>query len=139
MNSVLDRYIPYKGDIPYRKSRFVASEAGTATAYGPRPRARPADHRAPGTYEGMIVGVTQRGVDVTLNVCKQKQKTNFRAAGVDDAPVLSPPLDMSLESALEFIAEDELIEVTPQSIRLRKKILNSGERIKRQKRREQGR
>ncbi len=143
MNSVLDRYIPYKGDIPYRKKQvLVASEAGTATAYA-------LDHAqergqliiAPGTevYEGMIVGVTQRGEDVTLNVCKQKQKTNFRAAGVDDAPVLSPPLDMSLESALEFIAEDELIEVTPQSIRLRKKILNSGERIKRQKRREQGR
>ncbi|MDO5734173.1 MAG: translational GTPase TypA [Eubacteriales bacterium] len=138
LNSVLDRYVPYRGDSPKRnKQVLVAAETGVATAYAlSHAEARGQLMITAGTqvYEGMIVGVTQRGEDVSVNVCKQKQKTNFRAAGVDDAPNLSPPIQMTLESALEFIDEDELIEVTPENIRLRKKILNSGERIKQQKR-----
>ncbi len=137
LNSMLDRYIPVKGQSPRRNVQvLVASETGQATAYAlSHAEARGQLMISPGTavYEGMIVGTTQRGEDVALNVCKQKQKTNFRAAGVDDAPNLSPPIEMSIERALEFIAEDELIEVTPESLRLRKRILNAGERIKIQK------
>lgn len=138
INSVIDSYVPWRGPSPERHQQvLVAADTGTATAYAlAHAEARGELIISPGdrVYEGMIVGVTQRGEDVTLNVCKEKQKTNFRAAGVDDAPRLSPPLHFSIERALEFIAEDELIEVTPQGIRLRKKILNSGQRIKERKR-----
>ena len=76
-------------------------------------------------YEGMIVGINSRNEDIAINVCKEKHLTNTRASGSDDALRLVPPLQMSLEKAIEFIAEDELVEVTPKNIRLRKKILDT--------------
>ena len=76
-------------------------------------------------YEGMIVGINSRNEDIAINVCKEKHLTNTRASGSDDALRLVPPLQLSLEKAIEFIAEDELVEVTPKNIRLRKKILDS--------------
>ena len=81
-------------------------------------------------YEGMIVGENPKGGDIVVNVCKRKQMTNMRAAGSDDALRLIPPKTMSLEQAIEFIADDELLEVTPKSIRIRKKILSSSLRLK---------
>ena len=86
----------------------------------------------PGTevYEGMIVGVSPKSEDITVNVCKKKQMTNTRAAGSDDALRLIPPKDMSLEQCIEFITEDELIEVTPETLRLRKRILDKSLRAK---------
>ena len=79
-------------------------------------------------YEGMIVGLNSRGEDLSINVCKEKHLTNTRASGSDDALRLVPPIQMSLEKAIEFIQDDELVEVTPKNIRLRKKILDSKER-----------
>lgn len=79
-------------------------------------------------YEGMIVGLNSRGEDLAINVCKEKHLTNTRASGSDDALRLVPPIQMSLEKAIEFIEDDELVEVTPKSIRLRKKILNNKDR-----------
>ena len=79
-------------------------------------------------YEGMIVGINSRSEDLAINVCKEKHLTNTRASGSDDALRLVPPIQMSLEQAIEFIQDDELVEVTPKTIRLRKKILNSKER-----------
>ena len=84
-------------------------------------------------YEGMIVGENPKGLDIEVNVGKKKQVTNMRAAGTDEALRLVPPIDMSLEEALEFIEEDELIEVTPESIRIRKKILSNQARYKSKK------
>ena len=86
----------------------------------------------PGTevYEGMIIGMNSRREDMTVNPCKNKKLTNTRAAGSDDAIRLSPPRTFTLEEALEFIEDDELVEVTPDSIRLRKRILNESDRIK---------
>ena len=81
-------------------------------------------------YEGMIVGYNPKNEDIVVNVCKQKHMTNTRASGSDDALRLSPPKVMSLEEALEFISDDELVEVTPESLRLRKKILNNSQRMK---------
>ena len=79
-------------------------------------------------YEGMIVGLNSRGEDLAINVCKEKHLTNTRASGSDDALRLVPPLQMSLEQAIEFIQDDELVEITPKSIRLRKKTLNNKDR-----------
>lgn len=79
-------------------------------------------------YEGMIVGLNSRGEDLSINVCKEKHLTNTRASGSDEALRLVPPIQMSLEKAIEFIQDDELVEITPQSIRLRKKILDSKQR-----------
>ena len=79
-------------------------------------------------YEGMIVGLNSRGEDLSINVCKEKHLTNTRASGSDEALRLVPPIQMSLEKAIEFIQDDELVEVTPKNIRLRKKILDSKER-----------
>ena len=81
-------------------------------------------------YEGMIVGENAKGEDITVNVCKKKHVTNMRASGSDEALRLTPPDNMSLEQCLEFISNDELVEVTPKSIRLRKKLLSKGERDK---------
>ena len=81
-------------------------------------------------YEGMIVGVNAKGEDIVVNVCKKKHVTNTRAAGSDEALRLTPPKKMSLEQALEFISDDELVEVTPKSIRLRKRVLNKEQRAK---------
>ncbi|QZY54773.1 translational GTPase TypA [Crassaminicella profunda] len=134
LNHVFEGYAPYKGEIPARtKGSLVAFETGTAVAYGLfNAQDRGALFIGPNTevYEGMIVGENARAGDIVVNVCKRKQLTNVRASGSDDAIKLVPILPMSLEQALEFISEDELVEVTPESIRLRKKILNKEMRAK---------
>ncbi|MCT4607229.1 MAG: translational GTPase TypA [Marinisporobacter sp.] len=134
LNHVFEGYAPYKGEIPTRtKGSLVAFETGTAVAYGLfNAQDRGALFIGPNTevYEGMLVGENARSGDIVVNVCKRKQLTNVRASGSDDAIKLVPILPMSLEQALEFISEDELVEVTPESIRLRKKILNKEMRAK---------
>ena len=128
MNSVFDGYGPYKGDIQYRKQgSLIAFEAGEAITYGLyNAQERGTLFIGPGTkvYSGMIVGQNGRGEDIELNVCKKKQLTNTRSSSADEALRLTPPKVLSLEQALEFIDTDELLEVTPKSLRIRKKILD---------------
>ena len=132
MNHIFDSYEPYKGDIQARvRGTIVAFEAGKSITYGLYNAQDKGDlFIGPGVdvYEGMIVGLNSRGEDLAINVCKEKHLTNTRASGSDDALRLVPPIQMSLEKAIEFIQDDELVEVTPKSIRLRKKILDSKER-----------
>ena len=132
MNHVFDSYQPYKGDIVSRtRGTIVAFEPGTSITYGLYNAQEKGDlFIGPGVevYEGMIVGINARSEDLAINVCKEKHLTNTRASGSDDALRLVPPIQMSLEQAIEFIQDDELVEITPKSIRLRKKILNSKER-----------
>ena len=132
MNSIFDSYEPYKGDIVARtRGTIVAFENGTSITYGLYNAQDKGElFIGPGVevYEGMIVGLNSRGEDLAINVCKEKHLTNTRASGSDDALHLVPPLQMSLEKAIEFIQDDELVEVTPKSIRLRKKILDNKER-----------
>ena len=129
MNSVFDRYEPYKGEISARtRGVLVAFEAGTSITYGlynAQERGELLIGAGVEVYEGMIVGINSRNEDIAINVCKEKHLTNTRASGSDDALRLVPPLQMSLEKAIEFIQDDELVEVTPLNIRLRKKILDS--------------
>ena len=128
MNSVFEGYGPYKGDIQYRKQgSLIAFEAGEAITYGLyNAQERGTLFIGPGTkvYSGMIVGQNGRGEDIELNVCKKKQLTNTRSSSADEALRLTPPKVLSLEQALEFIDTDELLEVTPKSLRIRKKILD---------------
>ncbi|MBO8159920.1 translational GTPase TypA [Thermosyntropha sp.] len=137
MNHVFETYAPYKGEIPSRtRGALVASETGTAVAYGLyNAQERGNLFISPGTevYEGMIVGENSRPGDITVNVCKKKHLTNTRASGSDDALRLVPPIEMSLEKCLEFINDDELLEVTPKSLRLRKMILDKTTRERKQK------
>lgn len=132
MNHIFDSYEPYKGDIQARvRGTIVAFEAGKSITYGLYNAQDKGDlFIGPGVdvYEGMIVGLNSRGEDLAINVCKEKHLTNTRASGSDDALRLVPPIQMSLEKAIEFIQDDELVEVTPKSIRLRKKILDTKER-----------
>ncbi len=132
MNHIFDSYQPYKGDIQARvRGTIVAFEAGKSVTYGLYNAQDKGDlFIGPGVevYEGMIVGLNSRGEDLAINVCKEKHLTNTRASGSDDALRLVPPIQMSLEKAIEFIQDDELVEVTPKSIRLRKKILDTKER-----------
>lgn len=134
LNSQFKAYEPYKGDIPKRQmGSLIAFETTKSTSYGLyQAQERGNLFIGPGVdvYEGMIVGENPKGLDIEVNVGKEKQKTNMRAAGTDDALRLVPPINMSLEEALEFIEDDELIEVTPQSIRIRKKILSNQQRYK---------
>ncbi|AEF17623.1 GTP-binding protein TypA [Thermoanaerobacterium xylanolyticum LX-11] len=134
MTSIIYDYEPYKGDIPTRsRGSLVAFEAGTTTTYGLyNAQDRGTLFVGPGVevYEGMIVGENSRSDDIDVNVCKKKHVTNLRSATADEALRLSPVREMSLEEALEFIANDELVEVTPKSIRLRKKILSAQQRYK---------
>ena len=129
MNSIFDSYEPYKGDIMSRtRGVLVAFEAGTSVTYGlynAQERGELFIGAGVEVYEGMIVGLNARNEDISINVCKEKHLTNTRASGSDDALRLVPPLQMSLEKAIEFIADDELVEITPKSLRLRKKILDS--------------
>lgn len=138
MNSVFDGYTPYKGDIPTRaQGSLIAHETGESTAYGLyQSQERGILFLTPGTkvYEGMIVGSNPKGMDIEVNVCRKKQQSNVRASGSDEALRLSPPKLMSLEQVLEFIEDDELVEVTPKSLRIRKKILDSNKRYKSNKR-----
>ncbi|MCQ2473907.1 MAG: translational GTPase TypA [Saccharofermentans sp.] len=134
MNSVISGFEPFAGDIETRgQGVLVAFETGTAVTYGLyNAQDRGALFIGSGTpvYEGMIVGINPKPDDITVNVCKKKHVTNMRSAGADDAMRLTPPLVFSLEQCLEFVEDDELCEVTPQSIRLRKKILNNDMRAK---------
>ena len=129
MNSIFDCYEPYKGEISSRtRGVLVAFEQGTSVTYGlynAQERGELLIGAGVEVYEGMIVGINSRNEDISINVCKEKHLTNTRASGSDDALRLVPPLQMSLEKAIEFIAEDELVEITPKNIRLRKKILDS--------------
>lgn len=134
MNSIFDCYEPYKGDIQARtRGVLVAFEQGTSITYGLyNAQLRGELFIGPGVevYEGMIVGINSRNEDISINVCKEKHLTNTRASESDDALRLVPPIQLSLEKAIEFIAEDELVEVTPKNIRLRKVILNNKDREK---------
>lgn len=129
MNSIFDCYEPFKGDIQSRtRGVLVAWEQGTSVTYGlynAQERGELLIGAGVDVYEGMIVGINSRNEDIAINVCKEKHLTNTRASGSDDALRLVPPLQMSLEKAIEFIAEDELVEVTPKNIRLRKKTLDT--------------
>ena len=136
MNSIFDGYEPYKGEIVSRtQGSLIAHETGTATGYGlfaAQDRGILFIGAGVEVYEGMIVGSNPKNEDMTVNVCKKKHITNTRAAGSDEALKLTPPTILSLEQSLEFIADDELVEVTPKSIRMRKTILNKEQRMKAQ-------
>ena len=141
INHVFDSYQPYKGDIEQRSTgSIIAHETGEATGYGlfnTQSRGRLFIGAGTPVYEGMIVGENPKNEDIVCNVCKKKQMTNTRAAGSDDALRLVPPTRLSLEQSLEFIKNDELVEITPHNIRLRKRILNKEERMKAESRRKQ--
>lgn len=132
MNSIFDGYAPYKGDIQFRKQgSLIAFESGEAVAYGLfNAQDRGTLFIEPGTkvYAGMVIGQSGKPEDIELNVCKTKHLTNTRSSGSDEALKLTPPKIMSLEQCLEFIDSDELLEVTPKSLRIRKKILDSMQR-----------
>lgn len=134
INSVFDGYGPYKGDIVTRRAGSIISfETGEATAYGLySAQDRGELFITPGTkvYRGMVIGSSPKGLDIDINVCRKKHQTNIRAAGSDEALRLTPARQLSLEEALEFIGEDELIEITPKSFRIRKKILDPNKRYK---------
>ncbi len=132
MNHIFDSYEPFKGDVQARvRGTIVAFEKGKSVTYGLYNAQDKGDlfiGAGVEVYEGMIVGLNSRGEDLAINVCKEKHLTNTRASGSDEALRLVPPIQMSLEKAIEFIQDDELVEITPKSIRLRKKILDSKER-----------
>ena len=134
INSVFDGYQPFRGEIPMRfTGSLVASETGETTSYGIYNTQERGDmFVVPATpvYEGMIVGQNPKGQDIAVNPCKKKHLTAIRSSGADEKLLLTPPIIFSLEEAIEFIADDELIEVTPKSIRLRKRILNTELRLK---------
>jgi GTP-binding protein len=127
-----DRFEAHKGDIPQRTNGVLISQvAGETMGYALMNLSERAQFFVdPGTtvYEGMIVGLNSRNDDMVVNPCKNKKMTNVRASGSDDAIKLSPPLHLSLEEALEFINDDELVEITPKEIRLRKKLLKELDR-----------
>ncbi|MBQ7521977.1 MAG: translational GTPase TypA, partial [Clostridia bacterium] len=134
MNHVFEGYEPYKGEIISRhQGSLVAHETGETTNYGlfyAQERGRLFLGAGVPVYEGMIVGANPKNEDITVNVCKKKHITNTRASGSDDALKLTPCSPLSLEQSLEFIADDELVEVTPLNIRLRKRILSKEQRMK---------
>ena len=134
LNSIFDGYQPYKGDVVTRfTGSLIASEDGESTSYGlfnSQDRGVMFIGVQTPVYEGMIVGECPKKEDIALNVCKKKHLTSIRSAGADEALRLVPPKELSLEQAIEFIADDELIEVTPKTVRLRKRILNTELRLK---------
>ena len=134
MSSVFDSYQPYKGDIPRRSTgSLVCFETGESITYGlynAQERGTLFIGAGVPVYEGMIVGQSPKAEDLVINVCKKKHLTNTRASGSDDALRLIPPKILSLEDSLEFIADDELLEVTPKNIRIRKRILDNSLRAK---------
>ena len=134
MASVFECYAPYKGDLSRRSSgSLISFETGESVTYGLfNAQDRGVLFIGPGVpvYAGMVVGETPKSEDITVNICKKKQLTNMRASGSDEALRLTPPRQMSLEQCLEFLADDELLEVTPESLRLRKRILNHADRMK---------
>ena len=136
MNNLFAGYEPYKGDIQMREhGSIIAHETGESTGYGlfnTQDRGRLFIGPGVEVYEGMIVGESSKSEDIVCNVCKKKQMTNTRASGSDEALRLVPHTVLSLEQSLEFIGDDELVEVTPKSIRMRKKILSKEQRMKQQ-------
>lgn len=134
MNSVFDSYEPYKGEIIQRaQGSLIVHETGESTGYGlfaAQDRGRLFIGPGVEVYEGMIVGVSPKSDDIVVNICKKKHATNTRASGSDEALKLTPPSTMSLEQCIEFICADELVEVTPSSIRMRKMILSKELRMK---------
>ncbi len=132
MNHSFDHYEPYRGQIENRsRGSLIASDTGTAVAYGlENAQERGTLFIGPGmeVYEGMIVGENARPMDMEVNVCKKKQQTNVRSSTADISVQLTPPRQMSLEQCLEFVADDELLEITPDNLRMRKRILNAQER-----------
>ena len=134
MSHIFKGYEPYTGEIAERtRGSLIASESGEANSYGifnTQERGRMFCHPGDPIYEGQIVGECSRNEDITVNVCKKKHVTNMRASGSDEALRLTPPLELSLEQCLEFIRDDELVEVTPKSIRMRKRLLTKDQRIK---------
>ncbi|MCD8188879.1 MAG: translational GTPase TypA [Clostridiales bacterium] len=134
MASVFDSYAPYQGDLERRSTgSLISYETGTSITYGlfnAQQRGSLFIGAGVDVYEGMIIGVNPKNEDITVNVCKKKQLTNTRASGSDDALRLIPPKQMSLEQCLEFLADDELLEVTPNHLRLRKRILSNDLRMK---------
>lgn len=134
LNSIFDSYQPYKGEIPRRANgSLVAFETGESTTYGlfySQDSGAMFIDPATSVYAGQIVGIANKGEDLNVNVCKKKHMTAVRSSGHDDALRLVPPIRFSLEQSLEFIADDELVEITPKTIRLRKKILDHAERMR---------
>ena len=128
INTIFDGYGPYKGDMMYRsQGSLIAFETGTSITYGLyNAQDRGTLFIGPGeqVYAGMVIGQTGKAEDIEINVCKAKHLTNTRSSGADDALKLTPPRILSLEQALEFIDTDELLEITPEHIRIRKKILD---------------
>ena len=137
LNSEFEGYDLYKGDMDHRSvGSLIASETGIATAYGLNSAQtrgllfiEPSDE----VYEGLVVGMNAKGLDIDVNVCKKKKLTNTRASGSDDAIMLTPAKKMSVEEMMEFVEEDELIEITPNNLRIRKRILDSNLRYKSKK------
>ena len=134
MASRLETFAPLKGEIDRRKTgSLVSFETGEAVTYGlynAQERGQLFIGAGTPVYAGMVVGICSRNEDMSVNVCKKKQLTNTRAAGSDDALRLTPPRVMSLEQCLEYLADDELLEVTPQTLRIRKRILDHADRMK---------
>ena len=134
LNTLFEGYEPYKGEIPKRsQGSLIAFESGESVTYGLYNAQERGVLFIPAgvpVYEGMIVGANPKGDDMAVKVCKKKHVTNMRASGSDEALRLVPYKRMSLEEALEFIADDELVEVTPKNIRLRKQILDNNQRMK---------
>ncbi len=134
MNTIFLSYEPWRGEIAStRGGVLIASEKGIAVTYGlNNAQERGATFIEPGTsvYEGMIVGINSRLQDIPINVCKDKKKTNIRSSTSDIAVKLTPPIKLSLERSMDFINNDELVEVTPKNIRLRKKVLNHAQRLR---------
>ena len=134
MSSVFERYEPWKGEVSRRGTgSLVAWEQGEAVTYGLfNAQERGVLFIGPGTpvYAGMVVGQSPKNEDIPVNVCRRKQLTNMRAAGSDEALRLTPPRQLSLEQSMEFLADDELLEVTPKNLRIRKRILDHGQRMK---------
>ena len=134
MASVFDSYAPFKGEVSRRsQGSMIASETGESVTYGlynAQERGTLFIGAGVKVYEGMVIGVQAKTDDMTVNACKRKQLSNTRASGSDDALRLTPPRQMSLEQCLEFLADDELLEVTPKNLRIRKRILNHTDRMK---------
>jgi GTP-binding protein len=134
MSSVFEKYEPFKGEIEKRNTgSLIVYESGESTTYGLyNAQERGILFIGPGSavYAGQVIGYSPKSQDIELNVCKKKHLTNTRASGSDDALRLTPAKNMSLEECLEFIIDDELVEVTPKVIRIRKKILDSNQRGK---------
>lgn len=134
MNSIFDGFAPHKGDIPHRSfGSLIATETGVSVTYGlhsAQDRGQLFIGAGKDVYEGMIIGMNPKGQDIDINPCKRKQLTSIRSTSSDEKLFLTPPIVFSLEESIEFIGDDELVEITPESIRIRKRILSKTMRVK---------